>query len=107
MGVFFYNKSRSVASSISSSSNQTNTQISDNTINIKNFSFNPNTITIKKGTTVTWINQDSTIHTVKSDTFNSPDLNQGDKFQFTFNNAGTFNYSCGIHPSMTGKIVVE
>lgn len=82
-------------------------KVEANTITIQNFAFNPGNITVKVGTRVTWINQDSATHRIKSDTFNSPDLNQGDKFEFTFNNQGSFDYICGIHPSMNGKIVVE
>ena len=78
-----------------------------NTVNISNFAFVPETLTVKKGTTVTWVNQDSVAHQIKSDTFNSVSLNQGDKYSFTFSTAGTFNYSCAVHPTMTGKIVVQ
>lgn len=78
-----------------------------NTITIKNFAFSPDTLTVKQGAKVTWVNQDSAPHKIKSDTFNSSNLNQGDQFEFTFNNKGSFDYSCSIHPSMTGKIVVE
>lgn len=78
-----------------------------NTVTINNFSFNPATLTVKQGAKVTWENQDSATHTIKSDTFISSNLKQGDKFEFTFNNKGSFDYSCGIHPSMTGKIIVE
>lgn len=88
-------------------STQAPTKVEANTITIQNFSFNPGTLTVKQGTKVTWINQDSVTHRIKSDTFNSQDLNQGDKFEFTFNNKGSFDYICGIHPTMTGKIVVE
>jgi plastocyanin len=76
-------------------------------ISIQNFSFNPGTLTISKGTTVTWVNNDSVAHNIKSDTFNSSDLTKGQTFSFTFNQTGTFNYSCGIHPSMLGKIIVQ
>ncbi len=111
VGVFFFKSKRINAnnntSTVTNNSNQTQEQVNQNTILIKNFSFSPNVLTIKKGTTVTWTNQDSVVHTIKSDTFNSSDLSQGDRFQFTFNNSGTFNYSCGIHPNMTGTIVVE
>ncbi len=86
---------------------QPQTQVAANTISIQNFAFNPGTLTVTQGTTVTWTNQDPTTHKIKSDTFNSSDLNQGDTFTFTFNTKGTFDYSCAIHPSMTGKIVVE
>ncbi len=78
-----------------------------NTITIQNFSFSPDTLTVKQGTKVTWLNNDSVTHTIKSDTFNSSNLNQGDKFEFTFDNKGSFDYSCGIHPSMRGKVIVE
>jgi len=75
-------------------------------IAIKNFSFNPQTVTIKKGATIIWTNEDSTIHKIASDTFNSGNLNQGNTYQFQFNNTGTYNYHCAIHPSMTGQIIV-
>lgn len=90
-----------------STSQQPQTVVDKNTITIQNFAFNPGTLTVKQGTKVTWTNQDSATHKIKSDTFNSGDLNQGDKFEFTFKNKGSFDYSCSIHPSMTGKIVVE
>lgn len=77
------------------------------TINIQNFAFNPGTLTVKKGATVTWTNNDSVPHQIKSDSFNSTKLTNGQNFSFTFTTPGTFNYSCAIHPSMTGKIIVE
>ena len=75
-------------------------------VTIENFSFNPATLTIKKGATVIWTNQDNVPHKIKSDTFNSSVLNKGDNFQFTFLTVGEYNYSCSIHPSMQGKIIV-
>ncbi len=89
------------------SSPQPTVEISPNTVEISNFAFNPSEITVKKGTTVTWINKDTATHKIKSDTFNSEDLNQGGTFNFTFENTGSFDYVCGIHPSMTGNIKVE
>jgi plastocyanin len=77
------------------------------TVTIKNFSFSPNALTVKAGTTVAWINEDSATHTIKSDAFNSGNLSNGQKFEFKFEKAGSFDYSCGIHPSMKGKIIVE
>ena len=82
-------------------------QDNTNAINIKNFSFNPGAITIKKGSTITWANNDSAPHTIKSATFNSEILDKKQSFSFTFNQTGTFSYLCSIHPSMTGKIIVE
>ena len=80
------------------------------TINIKGFAFNPTTVTIKKGTKVTWINNDSAPHTVTSDSGNlldSPTLASGQSFSFTFASTGTTNYHCAIHTMMKGQIVVE
>lgn len=80
-----------------------------NAVSIENFSFNPSEIIIKKGTELTWTNNDSAPHTITSDAgvFQSENLSQGQTYKFTFNEAGTFSYHCSIHPSMTGKVVVE
>ena len=80
---------------------------SNKTISIKNFVFSPATITIAKGTIVTWVNNDSAPHQIKSDSFESAILNQGQSFSFTFNQTGSFNYICSIHPSMSGNITVQ
>jgi len=79
-------------------------------IEIKNFAFSPSTLTIKKGDTVKWTNQDSTRHTATSDSRNELDselLAKGDSYSHTFNSVGTFNYHCTPHPSMKAKIIVE
>ena len=76
-------------------------------VSIVNMSFSPNTITVPIGATVVWTNDDTVAHTVKSDTFDSSTLNPGDGFDFVFANAGTYNYSCGIHPSMQGTVIVQ
>ena len=106
--------SQSDAPSISGSpsQNQTQTQTQtpatiSNAVSIKSFAFNPGTLTVKKGTTVTWTNNDSAPHQIKSATFNSTSLSQGQSFSFTFNEVGSFDYSCSIHPSMLGKIIVQ
>ena len=78
-------------------------------ISMVNFSFSPKEVAIKKGTTVTWTNQDSAVHTVTSDMplFDSGDLAQGKSFSYTFSTAGTFAYHCIPHQAkMTGTIVV-
>ncbi len=80
------------------------------TIGIKNFAFSPSSTTIKVGTKVTWINNDSVPHTITSDSgnlLNSSQLSPGQSFTFTFTSPGTTNYHCSIHPTMHGKIVVE
>lgn len=91
----------------SSQGSTSSSQVAENTIIIKDFSFSPKVMTIKKGTTVTWINNDSPTHNIKGDAFKSMDLKTGDTFEFTFNETGTFDYICGLHPKMTGTIIVE
>ena len=81
--------------------------IASNAIAIQNFAFSPTTLTVKKGTAVIWTNNDSAAHQIKSAAFNSNLLSKGQSFSFTFNDIGTFDYSCAIHSSMTGKIIVE
>jgi len=78
-------------------------------ITIKNFSFQPASVTAPVGTTVTWKNQDSVAHTTTSDTgvWGSGNLTTGASFSFTFTRAGTFHYHCMIHPNMMGTIVVQ
>jgi plastocyanin len=76
-------------------------------ISISNLAFNPNNLTIKKGTTVTWVNDDQVPHAISGNAFSSESLNTGQSFSFTFNNTGTFSYICSIHPSMVGKIIVQ
>lgn len=79
-------------------------------VSISDFAFNPNQITIRKGSKVTWVNKDSMPHTVTSDagstTLASGTLQSGDSFSFTFNEAGAYNYHCTIHISMKGSVVV-
>ncbi len=78
-------------------------------ITIKNFSFAPDTLTVKVGTTVTWTNQDSVVHTVTSDTneFDSGGIGKGESFSYTFTAAGSYPYHCTPHHAqMSGTIIV-
>ena len=78
-------------------------------VSVDNFTYNPQQITVKAGTTVVWINHDDIPHTVTSKTgvFRSKALDTDDKFSFTFATPGTYPYFCALHPHMTGSIVVE
>ena len=78
-------------------------------VEIDQFAFVPQRMTVKAGTTVTWINDDDTPHTVASSSklFKSKALDTKDKFSFTFTTAGTYAYFCSLHPHMTGVVVVE
>ena len=78
-----------------------------NAVSIKNFAFNPAALTVKSGDTVTWTNDDSAPHQIKSTAFNSDMLSTGQSFSFTFNQTGSYDYICSVHPSMAGKIIVE
>lgn len=76
---------------------------------IDNFVYSPVPLTVKVGTTVTWINHDDIPHTVDSTQgkFKSAALDTDDKFEFRFTEAGEYPFYCRIHPKMTGKIVVQ
>ena len=78
-------------------------------VNIDNFVFGPQTITVPVGATVTWTNKDDIPHTSVSTegVFKSKVLDTDEKFSYTFTKAGTYSYYCTIHPKMTGKVVVQ
>ncbi len=78
-------------------------------IEIKDFSFNPPSLEVAAGTTVTWTNNDGTGHTVTQDGggFQSGKIDGGGSFSFTFDTPGTDAYHCEFHPSMTGEIIVK
>ncbi len=77
-------------------------------IGIKNFMFTPMTMTITQGTTVQWINLDDIPHTVveKGKAWRSPALDTNDTYIHTFDQPGTYEYFCGLHPQMVAKIIV-
>ena len=81
----------------------------DAEVDIDQFTFLPQRITVKAGTTVTWTNDDDDSHTVASSSkvFKSKALDTADKFSFTFTTPGTYAYFCSVHPHMTGAVVVE
>ncbi|MDE2448387.1 MAG: cupredoxin domain-containing protein [Gammaproteobacteria bacterium] len=80
-------------------------------ITINNYTFHPGVLTVAKGSTVVWINKDDDVHTIKGtdgpEAFNSPALETGSKFGFTFDHPGTYHYICTVHPYMHGVIVVR
>lgn len=79
------------------------------TIDIKDFAFSPARISVKAGTTVTWMNSDNAPHTVTSDSgdlLRSPTLARGQSFSFTFTTPGTASYHCAVHPMMKGTVTV-
>jgi len=76
---------------------------------IDNFVYSPVPLTVKAGTTVTWINHDDIPHTVDSTQgkFKSAALDTDGKFEFRFTEAGEYPFYCRIHPKMTGKVIVQ
>ncbi len=81
----------------------------DAKVQIDQYAFLPQRVTVKAGTTVTWTNDDDDSHTVASSSklFKSKALDTADKFSFTFTTPGTYDYFCSLHPHMTGAVVVE
>lgn len=79
-----------------------------NQVTIDGFAFQPASLTITAGTTVTWTNRDEEPHTVAASdgSFHSPGMGTGAIFTHTFATAGTFDYVCSIHPMMRGTVVV-
>ena len=80
-----------------------------NVVTIDNFTFTSPELTVAVGTTVKWINHDDIPHNVinKDKVFRSKALDTDDSYSFTFASAGTFDYFCGLHPHMQGKIIVK
>lgn len=80
------------------------------TIDIQGFAFSQQELSINVGDTVIWTNKDTAPHNVISTSgsvLQSEDLGNGESYQHTFTEAGTFEYLCTIHPAMTGKIIVN
>ena len=83
--------------------------LEENVVTIDNFTFTAPELTVAVGTTVKWVNHDDIPHTVveKNKAFRSKALDTDDAYSFTFASAGTFDYFCGLHPHMVGKIIVK
>ena len=80
----------------------------DATVTIDNFTFTPATVTIKPGTKVTFVNHDDIPHSVvdAAGKFRSKVLDTDESFSITFDAPGTATYFCGLHPHMTGKVII-
>jgi plastocyanin len=79
-------------------------------VNIKDFKFDPAVITVTVGTKVTWTEIGPTEHNTVSKAdpplWESPIMNPGDKYSYVFNEAGTYDYWCTLHPEMLAKVIV-
>ena len=80
-------------------------------VTIDNFAYSPQTLTVPRGTRVTWVNHDDVPHTVTSSAkpraFASQALDTDDRFEHVFTKPGVYEYFCAVHPKMTAKVVVE
>jgi plastocyanin len=86
----------------------------DGVVELRNISFDPETVTVQAGDTVTFVNSDIVRHTVTSGPPGDPDgefdedlPEQGDEAEITFDEPGTFEFHCDLHRNMTGEVVVE
>lgn len=87
-----------------------NSGAGQNKIEIKDFAFNPQTITVKSGEKITWINKDEEPHTVVSvgkQFKKSSALDTDQSYTIVAGAPGTYSYFCSVHPKMTGTIVVK
>jgi plastocyanin len=79
-------------------------------VTMKDIKFNPSTVNVKVGDTVTWTNDDSVGHDVTGDGFKSGSaggIGGGETYKHKFDKAGTFKYRCTVHPGMEGEVVVK
>jgi len=79
-----------------------------------NTCFIPSKISIRQGESVTWLNEDAAFHSVTSGTYENPNgmfdsryLDPNESFTVKFEESGTFDYFCTLHPWMNGKVIVE
>jgi plastocyanin len=80
------------------------------TVEIKDFLYSPDPITIAAGDSVTWTNLDAAPHTATAadrDVLQTKRLNQGESATITFDAAGTYEYFCEFHPQMSGTLIVQ
>lgn len=76
-------------------------------VDIANFQFGPQSVQIKPGQTVTWIQSDNAPHTVSGQGFDSGTLSNGQQFSRRFDQAGSFDYYCKLHPNMQATVIVS
>jgi plastocyanin len=78
------------------------------TVEIKNYQFNPATVTIKPGEAVQWNFDDAGVahNVIGDDGMHTSDMTSG-SYRHTFKHAGTFNYQCSLHASMHGVVLVQ
>ncbi len=80
-----------------------------NSSSLTSTAYSPNPITVTRGSTVTWTNNDTVTHTATADSgsWNSGGLAPGTSYSTTYQIAGTYPYHCTIHPNMVGSVIVQ
>lgn len=106
---FIMNNSKNPQTSINNPNAYSGASSGSKSIAISNFAFSPITLTINKGETVVWTNQDSAPHTVTSNSgseLSSATLNNRQTYSHAFNEVGTYDYHCNFHTAMKANIRV-
>lgn len=83
------------------------TDAGTHTVTIANYAFSPASISVPVGTTVKWVNASGRTHTVGFEETTSADIPPDGSYERSFDASGSFEYRCGIHPTMTGSVVVS
>jgi len=78
-------------------------------IKIDNFKFSPTPLTVPKGTTVTWVNQDDMPHSIVCQALqlHTHPMDTDGRTSFRFDQPGRYEYVCGLHPFMRGQVIVQ
>ena len=76
-------------------------------VEIREFAFAPADVAIAVGESVEWTNADAVAHAVSGDGWDSGLLSQGQTFSRVFDTAGTYEYTCSVHPAMKGTVTVK
>jgi plastocyanin len=81
------------------------------TVTMQGYAYGPAALTITQGDTVTWVNKDQAPHDVVvtsgPQSFRSPLLEKGESWSFTFATAGTWAYTCSVHPDMKASVTAK
>jgi plastocyanin len=77
-------------------------------IDISDFTYRPETVTVRAGSRVRWVNDDTAPHTATAaGAFDTGALRKGDSKVLTLDKAGSYSYVCEFHPFMKGTVVVK
>jgi plastocyanin len=108
LAVFFVVTLTTVSATLAAPTGTPQPAVSGKVVNvsIQNSAYNPPSVQISTGDTVKWTNMDSTAHTVTGSIFKSGNINKGQSYQFQFTKPGTYSYTCSIHPTMKGTVIV-